>query len=185
MALLWSLPLESSYFLLDLGGTWKVFEGSTWQFLRSWVEKSGFGGIFFARLFWFTSQLGESSDLYKDARWWQLKYFFMFSPIWGRCPIWLIFFRWVETTNKYTKMVFDRLLHGCCFIVPRYDVPSDSYQTTSTRTSKTTWRTVDHMGPVSQLLQIGKLWNTSVRGASVDARGHPNRSTVAWLAQES
>ena len=49
--LLWPLPLESSYFLLDLGGTWKVFEGSTWQFLPSWVEKSGFGGIFFARLF--------------------------------------------------------------------------------------------------------------------------------------
>ena len=30
-----------------------------------------------------------------------LKYFFIFTPIWGRFPIWLIFFRWVETTNKY------------------------------------------------------------------------------------
>ena len=29
MALMWPLPLESSYFLLDLGGTWKVFEGSS------------------------------------------------------------------------------------------------------------------------------------------------------------
>ncbi len=24
----------------------------------------------------------------------------MFTPIWGRFPIWLIFFRWVETTNQ-------------------------------------------------------------------------------------
>ena len=24
---------------------------------------------------------------------------FIFTPIWGRFPIWLIFFRWVETTN--------------------------------------------------------------------------------------
>ena len=26
--------------------------------------------------------------------------FFIFTPIWGRFPIWLIFFRWVETTNQ-------------------------------------------------------------------------------------
>ena len=28
--------------------------------------------------------------------------FFMFTPIWGRFPIWLIFFRWVETTNQWS-----------------------------------------------------------------------------------
>ena len=27
------------------------------------------------------------------------KYLFIFIPIWGRLPFWLIFFRWVETTN--------------------------------------------------------------------------------------
>ena len=27
------------------------------------------------------------------------KYFLFSSPIWGRIPIWLIFFKWVETTN--------------------------------------------------------------------------------------
>ena len=33
------------------------------------------------------------------ARWWfQIR--FIFTPIWGRFPIWLIFFRWVETTNQ-------------------------------------------------------------------------------------
>ena len=28
------------------------------------------------------------------------KYFLMFIPIWGNDPIWLIFFRWVKTTNQ-------------------------------------------------------------------------------------
>ena len=32
------------------------------------------------------------------SRWW-FQMFFMFTPIWGRFPIGLIFFRWVETTN--------------------------------------------------------------------------------------
>ena len=26
---------------------------------------------------------------------------FIFTPTWGRFPIWLIFFKWVETTNQY------------------------------------------------------------------------------------
>ena len=29
-----------------------------------------------------------------------VKYFFIFNPIWGNFPFWLIFFRWVETTNQ-------------------------------------------------------------------------------------
>ena len=33
------------------------------------------------------------------ARWW-FQTFFIFTPIWGRFPSWLIFFRWVETTNQ-------------------------------------------------------------------------------------
>ena len=28
------------------------------------------------------------------------KEFFFFTPIWGKFPFWLIFFRWVETTNQ-------------------------------------------------------------------------------------
>ena len=32
------------------------------------------------------------------ARWW-FQIFFIFIPSWGRFPFWLIFFRWVETTN--------------------------------------------------------------------------------------
>ena len=33
------------------------------------------------------------------TRWW-FQIFFMFTPIWGRFPIWLIFFEGVETTNQ-------------------------------------------------------------------------------------
>ena len=31
-------------------------------------------------------------------RWW-FQTSFIFTPIWGRFPFWLIFFKWVETTN--------------------------------------------------------------------------------------
>ena len=31
--------------------------------------------------------------------WWWFQIFFIFTPIWGNDPIWLIFFKWVETTN--------------------------------------------------------------------------------------
>ena len=34
---------------------------------------------------------------WKTRSWFQI--FFIFTPIWGRFPIWIIFFRWVETTN--------------------------------------------------------------------------------------
>ena len=41
-------------------------------------------------------------DKLQLSRWWQLatQIFFYFHPEnWGRFPIWLMFFRWVETTN--------------------------------------------------------------------------------------
>ena len=31
---------------------------------------------------------------------WWFQIFFIFTPTWGRFPFWLIFFRWVETTNQ-------------------------------------------------------------------------------------
>ena len=33
------------------------------------------------------------------SRWW-FQIFFIFTPTWGNDSIWLIFFRWVETTNQ-------------------------------------------------------------------------------------
>ena len=35
----------------------------------------------------------------REARWW-FQIFFIFNPTWGNDPIWLIFFKWVETTNQ-------------------------------------------------------------------------------------
>ena len=38
-------------------------------------------------------------NLQRGSRWW-FQIFFIFTPPWGRFPFWLIFFRWVETTNQ-------------------------------------------------------------------------------------
>jgi len=35
------------------------------------------------------------------TRWW-FQRFFIFTPIWGRFPSLLTFFRWVGTTNQFT-----------------------------------------------------------------------------------
>ena len=32
---------------------------------------------------------------------WWFQIFYIFTPIWGRFPIWLIFLRWVDTTNQF------------------------------------------------------------------------------------
>ena len=35
------------------------------------------------------------------------KYFLIFTPSWGRFPVWLMFFRWVgSTTNQYLTLAF-------------------------------------------------------------------------------
>ncbi len=39
-----------------------------------------------------------------STRWW-FQTFFIFTPIWGRFPFWLVFLRWVETTNQSTFFI--------------------------------------------------------------------------------
>ena len=54
--------------------------------------------------FFFPSLSGKNVEILplpNNARWW-FQAFFMFIPIWGRFPFWLIFFKWVET-NQITK----------------------------------------------------------------------------------
>ena len=41
---------------------------------------------------------GWNQDFIRGSRWW-FWILFIFIPIWGRFPFWLIFFKWVETTN--------------------------------------------------------------------------------------
>ena len=46
------------------------------------------------------SQAYKVSTVIIYTRWW-FEMFFIFTPTWGRFPFWLIFFKWVETTNQY------------------------------------------------------------------------------------
>jgi len=39
------------------------------------------------------------------TRWW-FEIFLIFIPTWGNDPIWLIFFKWIETTNKIRYIVY-------------------------------------------------------------------------------
>ena len=43
--------------------------------------------------------LSMVDSTFKKTRWW-FQIFFIFTPTWGRFPIWLRFFKWVETTNR-------------------------------------------------------------------------------------
>ena len=50
-------------------------------------------------------RVAQDYEYLSTSRWW-FQIFFIFHPTWGNDPIWLIFFKWVETTNqiymKYT-----------------------------------------------------------------------------------
>ena len=54
----------------------------------------------------------DFSLLEKKGRWigclcGGFNFFLIFTPIWGRCPIWLIFFRRVETTNQLCFLLLE------------------------------------------------------------------------------
>ena len=58
--------------------------------------------------FWKVSDLHSPTfqefRVYTSSWWFQV--FFIFTPTWGRCPFWLIFFKWVETTNQHFNSYF-------------------------------------------------------------------------------
>ena len=61
----------------------------------------------------------ETSILIQKITGWWFQIVFMFTPIWGNDPIWLIFFKRVETTNQIRRffsiqtIVSQALNHGC------------------------------------------------------------------------
>ena len=60
-----------------------------------WVfHKQNLGLVKILRAIWVKLILG----MLWYSRWWQLKYFF--TPIWGRFPFWLIFFKCVGSTTN-------------------------------------------------------------------------------------
>ena len=72
------------------------------QIMTSFTTSTGF--IQQAATGWKSPKFGALREFQKLApktsktRWW-FQTFFIFTPTWGNDPIWLIFFRWVETTN--------------------------------------------------------------------------------------
>ena len=89
----------------ELSGIWwplrgMVWIGPTWDLWWSVRAPSGtlfFGGEMVGQL---RIVFLKTKTLWCGAitRWW-FQIFFIFTPTWGNDPIWLIFFRWVETTN--------------------------------------------------------------------------------------
>ena len=83
---------EKSTFQFFLDTKWWAFIsfdlGSGWMELLTKLRRD------IAR-HWFRSTGSKRS---KTSWWFQI--LFIFTPIWGRFPFWLIFFRWVETTNQ-------------------------------------------------------------------------------------
>ena len=54
---------------------------------------------------------------WRVSGWW-FQTFFISTPGWGRFPIWLIFFKWVETTNQVGIDSMDfRGLFGCWIVL--------------------------------------------------------------------
>ena len=47
--------------------------------------------------------LAQAEDCCENQCYWVVVSFFFSTPIWGRFPFWLIFFRWVETTNQVSS----------------------------------------------------------------------------------
>ena len=66
------------------------------KFSKNWIQQESVQPFFFGK------KLGPKMFLLRIsylASWW-FQICFMFIPIWGRFPIWLICFKWVETTNQ-------------------------------------------------------------------------------------
>ena len=82
----------------------------SWLSTENWILQNTLFAIHAcpARKFpWTLLHLGISCSFlwqWEAGRWFQI--FFIFTPIWGRFPIWLMFFRWVESTNQ--KGVFNQ-----------------------------------------------------------------------------
>ena len=66
-----------------------------------------FGSFGSTRSVWLRVRVGPMGSRWYKSRWW-FETFFIFTPIWGRFPMWLTFFRWVETTNQ--KLIWVKVI---------------------------------------------------------------------------
>ena len=70
----------------------------------------------------FTVFSRDSKGFGRFTRWW-FQIFFIFTTTWGRFPIWLIFFRWVETTNQIHVQIYTYHLPTKNHMVPIKNQP--------------------------------------------------------------
>ena len=96
----WRLPNLKRFFpLLNFCriNAWDWNDGND----STWNPKDPKGSKFPCQCGWWRASILGVFGRYESntfSRWW-FQIFFIFTPSWGNDPIWLIFFRWVETTN--------------------------------------------------------------------------------------
>ena len=87
------------------------------------------------------------------TRWW-FQIFFMFTPSWGRFLFWLIFFKWVETTNYYICPHFP--LNKSTKYSSTYSSPMDPI----INENRVGWSTRWHVQPTSNCNTDHIRWST-------------------------
>ena len=86
---IWNYPILLLMKLFGCSDFWnykEIFVGGILRRYSVWILKYPWEGREFQNRFG------------AETRWW-FQIFFIFTPIWGNDPFWLIFFKWVETTN--------------------------------------------------------------------------------------
>ena len=72
---------------------------------------------------------------------WWFQIFFIFTPIWGNDPIWLIFFRWVETTNQIRLSTLEAWLVLWVMFISRFQVDGTPLHSTDGTNCELFYRT--------------------------------------------
>ena len=112
------------------------------------------------------------------CRWW-FQIFFIFTLIWGRFPFWLIFFKWVETTNQKSNYVL-----SCMFYLSQLDsqISEPSTSPTASRipiaplqTCATFWGVRIHM-PAK--FRLGIFWSSNFKPEAFATRLWWNREII-------
>ena len=121
----------------------------------------------------------------RPTGWW-FQTFFIFTPIWGRFPFWLIFFRWVETTNQQKNMIVGEIriktqhvpFWKGLFLNSKYIDTNHWFQEISNRTHWTDPKTPEYI-PSSNFLR-GLLVRSHSIFDGLIFRGHSFVFLAAW-----
>ena len=100
---IWGNGIQSDYCIFSdgLAKNHPLEKGShTFDIIKFPRKKSWFNQTFMKQI--------NGDDIHEalSSRWW-FQFFFIFTPIWGRFPFWLIFFRLVGSTTNQKKSWFN------------------------------------------------------------------------------